>query len=130
MKIGITLQNSSGMESEVCEHLGQCEYFMIAEIKDGKLIESNIYENTAKHGGGGCQSVDELLKHGVSSVISGGMGARAQQKFMEKNVNVFGFSGNVADAIKCFIQNALSDIEPCSHHEHHGECHNNNEYFT
>lgn len=122
MKIGITLNDSTGLEGNVCEHFGQCSHFLIAEIKDGVLSQSQVVENGAQHGGGGCQAVNEILKYDIECVISGGMGMGAQQKFANAGVKIFGYDGKVKDAIEAFIKNALPGLSACAHgHEHHHE---------
>lgn len=115
MKIGVTLQDSSGLKGRVCPHFGQCSHFLIAEIEDGKIAGTKVVENTAQHGGGGCAAVDEILKYGITHVVSGGMGMGAQQKFGQKGVPIFGYSGKVSEAIEALLKNELVGIEACSH---------------
>ncbi len=115
MKIGVTLQNSSGLDGAVCPHFGQCSHFLIAEIDNGKISGTKVVSNTAQHGGGGCTAVDEILKYGVTHVISGGMGMGAQQKFKQNGISIFGYNGKVSDAIDSLLKNALGGIDACSH---------------
>ncbi len=122
MKIGITLNDSKGLDGNVCDHFGQCSHFLIAEINNGKLVESKVVENKAQHGGGGCQGVNEILKYDIEHVISGGMGMGAQQKFAAAGVSIFGFSGKVKDAIDNFINKSLGGLAECDHHGHQGNC--------
>ncbi|MBF0252441.1 MAG: NifB/NifX family molybdenum-iron cluster-binding protein [Candidatus Omnitrophica bacterium] len=120
MKIGITINDQKGMDSDVSLHFGQCKYFLIVEIKGSKITDTKVFANTAVHGGGGCTAVDEILKYGVSHVIAGGMGMGAQQKFIKAGVKVSGFEGKVKDAVKGFIENSLHGLGSC---KDHGECH-------
>lgn len=122
MRIGITLEDEKGFESYVAQHFGQCRYFFIVDIKDSKIMETKVVPNNAQHGGGGCQAVDEILRHKVNCVIAGGMGGGAQQKFMNAGVQVFGYSGKVQDAVRDFLKGPLGGLDVCHEPGHDGEC--------
>ena len=121
MRLGITLEDQSGLQGNVAEHFGQCKYFFLLDIENNKVKNSRIVENTAVHGGGGCVAVDELLKYNVTHVIAGGMGGGAQQKFANAGVQVFGYSGSVKEAIDDFLANKLGGLDSCK--EHGNTCH-------
>jgi predicted Fe-Mo cluster-binding NifX family protein len=120
MKLGITLQDETGLASQVSSHFGQCQYFLLADIVDKRAVNVKVVPNSVPHGGGGCVAVDEILKYKITHVIAGGMGMGAQQKFAKAGVKVFGFAGTAKDAIDHFLKNGLGGLEPC--HEHQ-ECH-------
>ncbi len=120
MKLGITLEDEKGLDSNVSLHFGQCKYFLIANIEGNKIIDTKVVPNTAQHGGGGCVAVDEILKYDVSYVIAGGMGMGAQQKFTQAGVKVSGYQGKAKDAIAVFFDDSLGGLGSC---KEHGECH-------
>ena len=120
MRLGITLEDERGVEGNVSLHFGQCRYFLIVDIDNGKVVKTETVLNTAMHGGGGCVAVDEVLKHNITHIISGGMGIGAQQKFARAGVKVFGYSGSAKAAIDNFIKNSLGSLGAC---KDHGECH-------
>ena len=123
MKIGITLNDETGLDGDVCAHFGQCSHFLIVEADDGKVKNSKVVTNNAQHGGGGCQAVGEILKHGVTHVIAGGMGMGAQQKFADAGVKIFSFNGKAKDAVAQLLSSKLATgIEACKEHGDH-ECH-------
>ena len=119
MRIGITMEDDQGIEGNVSLHFGQCRYFFIIDIEGNKIASSKVVENNASHGGGGCAAVDEILKHDVTHVISGGMGMGAQVKFADAGVKVSGFSGKVKDAIDGLLNDLLPELGAC---KEHGEC--------
>ena len=125
MRIGVVLEDDSGMKGNVCAHFGQCQNFLIVDVAPDNqtILESMIAPNSVQHGGGGCQAVGELLKHNITHVIAGGMGMGAQQKFAARGVKIFGFQGNVKDAIEALLKNSLGGIEPCKEHGDHGQGH-------
>lgn len=115
------MEDNRGMESNVSAHFGQCPFFLIAEIENGRITKSEVVKNEAEHGGGGCVAVDEILKHGLTHVIAGGMGMNAQRKFSDAGVKVFGYSGKAAAAIEDMLKNKIGSLESCKEHGH-GEC--------
>src|SRR3989339_1509291 len=110
MRIGVTLEDSQGMDGNVSMHFGQCSHFLIVDIKDDKVASTEIVANTAIHGGGGCVAVDEILKHKITHVIAGGMGMGAQQKFAQAGVKIFGYSGKAKYGIGQLLANKLEGI--------------------
>jgi predicted Fe-Mo cluster-binding NifX family protein len=125
MRVGVVLEDESGVNGNVCAHFGQCKFFLLADIdKDKKkVINTRIVPNTAVHGGGGCVAVDEILKYKITHVIAGGMGMGAQAKFAQAGVEVFGYSGNVQKALNDFMNNALGGLDACKDHGDTGSCH-------
>lgn len=125
MKVGVVLEDESGLQGDVCAHFGQCKFFFLVDIDQDKkkITGSRIVPNTAVHGGGGCVAVDEILRHEVTHVIAGGMGMGAQQKFAQAGVKIFGYSGRVKDALDDFMNNALGGLNACKDHGHGGSCH-------
>lgn len=122
MKIGITINEDNGLQSEVSAHFGQCAYFLIADVENGKIISHKVEKNNAIHGGGGCVAVDEILSHNITHVIAGGMGMGAQQKFTNAGVPIFGYTGTADAAIQELLANQLSGINACTDHAT-GGCH-------
>lgn len=126
MKIGVSLDENNGLESKVSMHFGQCRYFMIVEIENGKMKKNEIIENKLAHGGGGCKSVPFLLSYDIKYLISGGMGQGAKLKLENSGVKVFYFEGMAKEAIDNFINNNLKTMDTCKenhHHDHGHTCH-------
>jgi len=119
MRIGVTLEDALGIESNVSMHFGQCSHFLIAETENGEIGEVNVVPNDTQHGGGGCVAVDAILQHRITHVIAGGMGMGAQQKFAAANVKVFGFVGTAKDAIENLLKEDLNGLGAC---REHGDC--------
>ncbi len=125
MRVGVVLEENTGVHGDVCAHFGQCKYFFLADIdpRQKKIVGTRTVRNNAVHGGGGCVAVDEILRYNVTHVIAGGMGMGAQQKFAAAGVQVFGYSGNVQKALEAFMDNALGGLDACMHHGEGSGCH-------
>ncbi|MFZ5802399.1 MAG: NifB/NifX family molybdenum-iron cluster-binding protein [Candidatus Omnitrophota bacterium] len=121
IRLGITLEDDQGLESNVCAHFGQCTYFGLVELDGPKIQSSKVVPNTAQHGGGGCQAVDVILSHGITHVIAGGMGGGAQAKFAQAGIPVYGYSGKAQHAVEDFIKKNLGGLASCADHD--GHCH-------
>jgi len=115
----------------VAEHFGHCTEYTIAEIENSKLTSKVVIPNPGHQPG---FLPPYLAGLGVSWVIAGGMGARAQSLFSEVGImTMVGVTGLVDRAIDDFIGNSLVGGESlCDHgkHEHgweescgHGGCH-------
>lgn len=124
MRVGVVLNDEKGLMSDVCPHFGQCRFFLLADIDpiQKKITSTSIVPNTAVHGGGGCVTVDEILKHSITHVIAGGMGMGAQQKFAQAGVQVFGYVGKVQEALNEFMNNTLGGLAACNEHGETGGC--------
>jgi len=124
MRVGIVLEDDTGVHGHVCEHFGQSKYFFLLDVdKDSKrIIGSRTVSNPVAHGGGGCGAVDEILKYRITHLIAGGMGMGAQQKFADAGVEVFGYSGSVKKAIDDFLNNEIGSLDACRLHGEDGAC--------
>lgn len=121
----------------VSPHFGHCSEFTVVTVEDGKIVGSTALPNPEHQPGFLPQY---LFEHGVSCIIAGGMGPRAEELFAAKGIQtVIGASGNVDDVIKSYLSGSLEVGESaCDHvegdeghegcgHEHHGETHRNHE---
>ncbi len=125
MKVGIVLEEDTGVHGNVCAHFAQAAFFLLVDMEPGtgKIVHMRTVTNAVSHGGGGCVAVDEILKYGVTHVIAGGMGFAAQQKLAQAGVRVFGYSGNVQKALDDLMNNALGGLGACKGHGEGGGCH-------
>ncbi|MDI9480328.1 MAG: NifB/NifX family molybdenum-iron cluster-binding protein [Syntrophomonadaceae bacterium] len=105
--------------SMVCQHFGHCEQFAMydTDTKQWILVDSPGHVPGALP--------EFLKKQGVQVVISGGMGAKAQQLFAAEGIQVIvGVNGKLEDVIAGFLNDELvSTGEVCSEHAHAVDCH-------
>ncbi|MBA7573218.1 hypothetical protein ES708_15014 [subsurface metagenome] len=66
-------------------HFGHCEKFAIVETEDNSIINVN-YVTPPVHQPGSYPKF--LADQGVSTIISGGMGVKAQELFTQNNIEV------------------------------------------
>ncbi|HHY97691.1 MAG TPA: dinitrogenase iron-molybdenum cofactor [Firmicutes bacterium] len=107
----------------VAGHFGRCPEYTIVST-DGDNIESSVVIPNPGHEPGFLPGY--LAKLGVSCIIAGGMGPRAEGLFREKGIKtVVGVSGPVNEVIKAYLAGNLESGESlCDHgNEPHGDGH-------
>ena len=102
----IAISTDSGY---VSAHFGRCPEFTIVEIKDNKVINKEVIPNPGHTTG----FLPKFLgEKGVSYVIAGGAGFRAQQFFNEFGIKLLtGIQGKVDDVINRLLKGELKGGE-------------------
>jgi len=100
MKIAISTDSE-----KVSEHFGRCPEFTIIEIEDNKVKDRKIISNPGHLTG----FLPKFLKEqGVSYVIAGGAGSRAQELFKQFDIKLItGIQGKIDVVINDFIQGRI-----------------------
>lgn len=107
-----------------CGHFGQCEGFAVVEL-DGSDIGRIEFLNPPVHTPGSYPKF--LAQQGVSVVIAGGMGQKAQNLFQQNNIEVrmgVGVEEPLA-LVEKFLKNELKDEgNSCNHgsSDHESTC--------
>ncbi len=100
--------------SVVAQHFGHCPEYTIAEIKDDKAEKIELIPNPGHEPGFLPKYLGGL---GISCIIAGGMGGRAQSLFAENGIETFvGISGEVKSVLDEYLKGNLKSGEStCSH---------------
>ena len=91
------------INKKLCAHFGHCEKFAIVETIDNKIIGVDFH-NPPVHEPGTYPRF--LADKGVSTIISGGMGMKAQELFTINNIEVF--MGIDSDEPEILVEKYLS----------------------
>lgn len=93
-------------QGKLCAHFGHCEKFAIVETEDQKIIKED-YVTPPVHEPGVYPQF--LAQQGVTVIISGGMGQKAQRLFTQNNIEVcIGVnSGSPKELVEQFLNNNL-----------------------
>lgn len=109
MKIAIAQEGTT-----VCQHFGHCEQFALydQEANRWSMVDNPDHQPGFLPG--------FLRKLGADVIIAGGMGARAQELFVDLGMEVVvGASGPVPEVVDQFLKGELkSSGETCSEHQH------------
>ena len=74
------------IDGKLCAHFGHCQQFAVIETEDNKVLNIE-YHTPPVHQPGTYPRF--LAGKGVSTIISGGMGMKAQEIFTQNNIEVF-----------------------------------------
>ena len=106
-------------EGQLCTHFGHCESFQFFDVDpDTKDVKKMEIMNAPPHEPGLLPKI--LGEQGVSVVIAGGMGVRAQDLFNQRGIKVIvGASpsaGTPEEIVKTYMSGSLSTgANPCDH---------------
>jgi predicted Fe-Mo cluster-binding NifX family protein len=100
MKISVSTDNGV-----VSEHFGRCPEFTIVDIEDGKIKSKSTVPNPGHEPG----FLPKFLHdQGVSYIVAGGMGQRAQMLFAEQGIKtIVGVTGSVDSTVKELLAGSL-----------------------
>jgi predicted Fe-Mo cluster-binding NifX family protein len=102
----IAISTDSG---KVSQHFGRCPEFTLVEIEEGRLIKKEAIPNPGHHPGFLPQFLHD---QGVSCIIAGGMGFRAQESFAQHKIQtVLGASGIIDELVKKILAGTLEGGE-------------------
>lgn len=117
MRVALAVDNNM-----VTEHFGHCEYFVIYEVENKEIKESEILKNPPHQKG----LLPKFLKeNNVNVVITGNMGKMAINLMNSLGIECYrGVKGNLVDVINSFVNGTLesADLE-CNQHQHGNDCH-------
>jgi predicted Fe-Mo cluster-binding NifX family protein len=110
MKIAVSTDSG-----QVSAHFGRCSEYTIFEVEDNKVINKEIIPNPGHEPG---FLPRYLSERGVSCIIAGGMGPRAQQLFVQNNIKaVIGAYGDVDSVVEQYLQGTIElGEDACEHH--------------
>ena len=104
-------------EGKLCQHFGHCETFAVIDVDDNSKQIINREDLTPPPHEPGVLPV-WLHKQGVTIVIAGGMGQRAQQLFAQNGIKVVigASSGTPEELVLAYLQDTLKTGENiCDH---------------
>lgn len=109
--------------SQVSAHFGRCSQYTIFDVDDGKVTGIKAVQNPGHQPGFLPKYLSEM---GVTHIIAGGMGPRAQGFFDQYNITtIVGVSGSIEQVVQDFLADDLAVGEDqCDHDSSdHKKCH-------
>ena len=112
MKVAVSSKGKD-VNSEVDDVFGRCSYFIIAEVENGKIVETKTIGNLSKKkmGGAGISAAQQVAENDVDAVISGSVGPRALEVLKQFDVKVYRGSGQVDNSINDLVNDKLQRID-------------------
>ena len=101
----------------VALHFGHCEHFALIDVdeKNGKIVKKELVASPGHQPG---LLPAWLAEKGVSVVIAGGMGSRAQSLFQQNRIKVVigALESDPAEAVSNYLKGSLATGENiCDH---------------
>ena len=108
-------------DGEVFQHFGHTEAFKFYNVKEGKVIYSEVIEPT----GFGHGTLATFLKaRNVDVLICGGIGGGARNALAAQGIELYpGASGNADQQVENYIAGSLHYDPDTTCNHHHGEDH-------
>ena len=112
MKIAVS-STGDKLSDSVSDVFGRCPYFIIAEIKDGKIERTEAIENknTDQTSGAGISTAQLMAEKNVNVVITGNVGPRAMDVLKQFNIDVYSGNGVIKEVLQEFIDSKLKKYE-------------------
>ncbi len=111
MKIAIS---SAGKEltDNISDVFARCPYFVIAEIKDGKIQKTEVIENKiAKQlGQAGISAAQLMAEKDIKAVITKNVGPRALDVLKQFDIGVYAGDGTIEKVLQEFIDEKIKKI--------------------
>lgn len=116
MKIAV-----AAMGTQVAQHFGHCETFMIYESENGTIRQETKILNPGHKPGFLPNFLGDM---GVEVIIAGGMGGGAVEIFNERKIEVIvGVSGDPRTAVERYLKGELKSTGSiCHEHAFEGDC--------
>ncbi len=107
--------------AQVAQHFGRCQAYTLVDIEEGREINSTVIDSPGHQVGFLPRFLGEK---GVSCVIAGGMGPRAQNLFAQEGISaIIGVTGLVTDVVKDFLSGNLAAGDSLCTQGQHGHEH-------
>jgi len=108
MKIGIS---STGKEltDNVSEVFARCPYFIIVEVENGKIQETEIIENkiASQLGQAGISAAQQMAEKDIKAVITKNVGPRALDVLNQFKIDIYVGEGTIEKVLQEFIDGKL-----------------------
>ena len=124
MRVAVSADDGSGLDSVVSPHFGRCPYFIVVDL-DGCEVEqvtavANPYDGHHQPG----QVPRFIRERGANVMLTGGMGRRAIALFEQYGIQaVTGAAGTVRRSLEQYLGGALQGARPCRESIEHAHEH-------
>lgn len=110
MKFGIPIVTPNGMASEVNDHFGMSEYFVLVDIDGDTVSKPDFVENGPDLKERKTPAAF-LANKGVHVVLAGGIGPHMIKELLDAGIRVYrGAVGSVEQAIEDYRAGMLSEV--------------------
>jgi len=108
MKIAIS-STGKNLTDNISELFARCPYFVIAEIENGKIQETEVIENkiASQLGQAGISAAQQMAEKDVKAVITKNVGPRALDVLNQFKIDIYAAEGTIEKVLQDFIAGNL-----------------------
>jgi len=99
-----------GLASEVNDHFGMSEYFLLLDAEEGRIVSTEVLEDspTIKERK---TPAEIMADHGVKVVLAGGIGPHMIAELAGHGIRIFrGAAGTAGQAFEDYMAGMLSEV--------------------
>ena len=121
MRVVVSADNKSGLDSVVGPHFGRCPHFVVVDL-EGQEVQGVREVDNPYHGNHQPGQVPGFINSlGANVMLTGGMGGRAIAYFQEFGIEgVTGAYGTVRQSLESYLGGQLRGAESCEVSQEHG----------
>lgn len=121
MRIAVSADNKSGLDSVISPHFGRCPHFVLVDVQDRKVTQVTEVDNPFYGAHQPGQVPGFIHQQGANVMLTGGMGGRAMQFFAQLSIEpVTGAAGTVRLSLEQYLGGELKGAAPCATSQQHG----------
>jgi len=105
IKIAVS-STGKDLNNKVDSVFGRCPYFIIAEIKNKKIVKVEAFKNISatKSGGAGISAAQFIVEKGVDAIVAGSIGPRALDVLNQFKIKTYEDSGSIKKVLQKFLK--------------------------
>ena len=88
-RIAVPSVGKGGLDGQRSQHFGHCDAFTLVDVKDGKISNVTVINNSAHQEGGCLVPVNTLSNYKVNALVVSGIGLRPLTAFNEVGIDVY-----------------------------------------
>lgn len=115
MKLAISIEGNS-IDSSIDEHFGRCARFLVCEVHDNEVKNTEIVDNPGMSlgHGAGMKAAEAVAGKDVQVIITGSLGPKATDVLKQFNIRCLKGTGTAKEAIDAYLRGDLSEIDGVS----------------
>ena len=88
-RIAVPSVGNGGLDGQRSQHFGHCDAFTLVDVKDGKISNVTVINNSDHQEGGCLVPVNTLSNLKVNALVVSGIGLRPLTAFNEVGIDVY-----------------------------------------
>ena len=114
IRIAVSADDGSGLDSVVSPHFGRCPYFIVIDLDGTEVQQVTAVDNPYRGHHQPGQVPRFIREQGADVMLTGGMGMRAISLFEHFGIEaVTGAFGTVRRSLEQYLGGALEGAQPC-----------------